>query len=131
MVVIARHILRNIAAKAPVIARRFFDDGEPRLTRELVQTLLAHTYTTHVRELESLLWMSISQSTGDALELTDELKGQQTDDPAATLAASEVTPEAIRAALDRNGGSREQAWRDLGLANRHVLKRLMKKHGLQ
>ncbi len=128
---IARHLLRNIAAKDAVIAKRFFDEGEPRLTRELVQTLLAHTYTTHVRELESLLWMSISQSTGDGLELTDDLKEEHAASPAAVLAASEVTPEAIRAALDRNGGSREEAWRDLGLANRHVLKRLMRKHGLQ
>jgi transcriptional regulator with GAF, ATPase, and Fis domain len=41
-----------------------------------------------------------------------------------------VGPDAIRAALARAGGVRERAWRDLGLANRHVLKRLIKKHGI-
>ncbi|HEX7665916.1 MAG TPA: hypothetical protein VF407_15420, partial [Polyangiaceae bacterium] len=71
------------------------------------------------------------QSSGDTLELTDDLKEEHVASPAAIAAAAEITPEAIKAALERNNGSREQAWRDLGLANRHVLKRLMKKHGLQ
>jgi transcriptional regulator with GAF, ATPase, and Fis domain len=38
--------------------------------------------------------------------------------------------EEIAAALERHAGVRERVWRELGLANRYVLKRLMKKHGL-
>jgi transcriptional regulator with GAF, ATPase, and Fis domain len=42
-----------------------------------------------------------------------------------------LTAEDVRAALDRVGGVHEKAWRELGLANRHVLKRLVKKLGLR
>ena len=38
--------------------------------------------------------------------------------------------EEIVAALERHASVREKVWRELGLANRYVLKRLMKKHGL-
>jgi transcriptional regulator with GAF, ATPase, and Fis domain len=34
------------------------------------------------------------------------------------------------AALERSGGVRELAWRDLGLRSRDQLKRLMKKYGI-
>jgi transcriptional regulator with GAF, ATPase, and Fis domain len=37
----------------------------------------------------------------------------------------------IRAALEKHGGRQEPAWRELGLASRHVLHRLMKKHGIR
>jgi len=42
----------------------------------------------------------------------------------------DLSADVVRAAIER-AGSQEQAWRDLGLANRHVLKRLVKKHGLR
>jgi len=132
---LARHILRTIAAKDEVIASRFFDrpkgkPAEPRISCTLAQRLVAHDYTTHVRELESLLWTSIAQSTGDTLEVTDDLEPAGDASKPSARAARELTPEIIRAALERSGGSREDAWRELGLANRHVLKRLIKKYDL-
>ena len=42
-----------------------------------------------------------------------------------------LTADDVRAALERAGGVPDKAWRDLGLANRHVLKRLVKKFGLR
>ena len=37
----------------------------------------------------------------------------------------------VREALERCGGVQGKAWRELGLANRYVLKRLMQKYGLR
>ena len=131
---LAKHLLRKIAHEDKVIASRFFEsaDGsepEPRMSCELIHALVTHRYATHIRELESLLWTSISQSRGSILELPDELE-PAADDAPQKLPTENVTAEMIREALERSGGSREEAWRALGLANRHVLKRLIKKHGL-
>ena len=48
----------------------------------------------------------------------------------ASIDVRSLTAEDVRAAIAKSG-SHDQAWRDLGLANRHVLKRLVKKHGLR
>jgi transcriptional regulator with GAF, ATPase, and Fis domain len=92
--------------------------------------LTQHTYTTHVRQLEGLLWASLSSSTGDSLELTDAVKSELLSKVSSTE-AREVTAEQVDAALQRAGGVQGRAWRELGLANRYVLKRLIKKFGLQ
>ena len=41
-----------------------------------------------------------------------------------------LTAEEIRSALDKHHGVREKVWRELGLPNRYVLQRLMKRYGL-
>ena len=41
-----------------------------------------------------------------------------------------LTAEDVMGALERAGGVHEKAWRELGLGNRHVLRRLMKKHNI-
>jgi two-component system nitrogen regulation response regulator GlnG/two-component system response regulator HydG len=133
---IARHLLRKICREDAVIGRRFGgDDGEPRVSVALVRALLEHSYTTNVRELESLLWTSIGESTGDVVDLTsgvrDALAPAHREPGAdARAMAREIGKEEIVASLARNGGKRELVWRELGMANRYVLKRLMKKHGL-
>ena len=38
--------------------------------------------------------------------------------------------EQIQAALEKHRGVRERVWRELGMANRYVLQRLMKKLGI-
>src|SRR5262249_46232679 len=85
-----------------------------------------HHYTTHVRELSSLLWRSLSTSEGGSLELTRavraELRARE-----APVGSRELTREVIQAALDQHGGVQAKAWRALGLPNRHVLRRLMVK----
>lgn len=40
-----------------------------------------------------------------------------------------VSREELRAALDRHAGVKDAVWRELGLSSRHVLTRLMRKHG--
>jgi two-component system nitrogen regulation response regulator GlnG/two-component system response regulator HydG len=134
---IARHLLRRIAASDADIGERFFDgwtgrEGEPRLSVPLVRALVAHDYTTHVRELEALLWSSLASSSDGTVELTpavrEELAAMSRASPGTDTRG--VTAEMLRAAMERHQGVQEKVWRDLGFANRYVLKRLLKKHGM-
>jgi two-component system nitrogen regulation response regulator GlnG/two-component system response regulator HydG len=102
---LARHIARRLAP----------GDDQP-LSLDTTRRLMNVAFTTHVRQIDALL------SRRDADD--DSLAGS----PVASR--DDLSREAIVDALARCGGVREQAWRDLGLASRYVLKRLMKKHGL-
>ena len=138
IVLIARHLLRRIATEDAEIASRFLDRSgatvEPRISSTLARALTRHTYRAHCRELEALLWRSIATSQGDELELTAEvlgdLAGEATSVPSSRRATQELSIEEVRAALERANGVQERAWRELGLANRYVLKRLIAKMGL-
>ncbi len=136
---LARHLLQRRARKDAPIGARFFAgwdgrSGEPRLAPALVRALVSHRYTTHVRELDALLLRSLVGSRGATLELTDEVEAEI--DPAAPERAGgaaqppEWTAEQIRASLEKHRGVREKVWRELGMPNRYVLQRLMKKHDL-
>ena len=135
---LARHLLQRAAAEDPAIGERFFAHwdgrtGEPRIALDLMRTLVLHAYSTHIRELEVLLWAALSESSGDTAELVPEVERALTEgapSQAPRVDVRDLTAEVIRAAIER-AGSHERAWRDLGLANRHVLKRLVKKHGLR
>jgi two-component system nitrogen regulation response regulator GlnG/two-component system response regulator HydG len=129
---VARHLLRTLARGTDALAERLrARAGEPRLSCELAVTLGHHLYTLHVRELQALLFRAALESPGDVVDLTAgtrQLLGLTGE--SAGAAPREVTREDVVAALDRHAGVREKVWRDLGLPNRHVLKRLLKKHGL-
>jgi two-component system nitrogen regulation response regulator GlnG/two-component system response regulator HydG len=135
---LARHLLRRAAIQDPEIGARFFEAwdgkrGEPRLAIGLVKTLIAHAYTTHIRELDLLLWASLASSAEGIAENTPDVESAMTSgEPSqrGRLDVRTLTADDLRAALERAGGVHEKAWRELGLANRHVLKRLLKKHGL-
>jgi DNA-binding NtrC family response regulator len=132
---IARHLLRRHARKDAPIGVRFFAgwdgaQGEPRLTPALVRALVTHRYTTNVRELDSFLLRALVASRGSSLELPDDVASEIVRAHKPRLASQPYTAEQIRAALDRHAGVREKVWRELGMANRYVLKRLMKKYGI-
>jgi DNA-binding NtrC family response regulator len=144
---LARHLLEKAAAESPEIAGRFFEpSGEPRVEPALVELLLRHAYAANVRELESLLWAALQGSPGDRVILTDELReeaathagaepagpgsGIGASAPATRPACREPTPDEIRESLRRNDGSVTKSARALGLPNRFVLYRLMKKLGI-
>ena len=133
---LARHLLRRAAHDDPAIGERFFEGwdgktGEPRLSIELVRTLVTHSYVTHIRELDVMLWASLGQSTGNVAEdieapdASDE-EGSQ----ASTVDVRTLTEQDVRAAIEAAGGVHDKAWRAMGLSNRHVLKRLVKKFGI-
>jgi len=135
---IARYLLRGLMATDPELAGRFATQGadplqlEPRLSTALAAALVGHRYRLEVRELETLLWTALASSESGQLELTPEVRAQLDAEVMEEESTSprELTPEAIQACLDRNHGNQERAWRDLGLKNRWVLVRLIKKHGL-
>jgi two-component system nitrogen regulation response regulator GlnG/two-component system response regulator HydG len=130
---IARHVVLRICSKDPQLGERYLRNwdgqrGEPRLSAQLMQALVRHDYTTHVRELEALLWRSIESSSGRTLELTSDVR-TQIRERAPARGPAEITADDLRASLQRNDGVLERVWRDLRLPNRHALRRLMRKHG--
>ncbi|MBM4363118.1 MAG: sigma-54-dependent Fis family transcriptional regulator, partial [Deltaproteobacteria bacterium] len=69
---LARHLLRRLAAGNPTLATRFFAGGtprgEPRLSLPLVRHLLQIPYPTNTRDLERQLLMAIERSRAESLE---------------------------------------------------------------
>jgi two-component system nitrogen regulation response regulator GlnG/two-component system response regulator HydG len=124
---IARSLMQRAVREAPEVANRFFTDGLPRIEVALIERLLVHRYSHHVRELEGLLWQSMAESRSDTLELTPAL-GERLGRPQAP--AAEIGADDVRRALERHGGNQSRAFRDLGLKNRYALIRLMKRHGI-
>ena len=139
---LARHLLRRAALQDHAIGERFFEGwdgkiGEPRLAIELMKALVTHEYTTHIRELDVLLWASLASSTDATAELTSEVtaglavEGGEQSMRGPEIDVKALTADDVRAAIAKAGGVHDKAWRELGLANRHVLKRLVKKFGLR
>jgi DNA-binding NtrC family response regulator len=137
---LARHLLRRIAAKDPQLGRRFFSQwdgrrGEPRLSAALARALTLHDYSRHTRELEALLWRALATSPGTFLDLTvevEEMLQPRSDVPGKPqpLASPEVTADEVRQALARHAGVKDRVWRELGLPSRHALRRLIQKYGI-
>ncbi|HSU40373.1 MAG TPA: hypothetical protein VLJ38_12430, partial [Polyangiaceae bacterium] len=108
-------------------------------------------YTTHTRELRSVLWCALTESTGDRLELTpgvaralgrgeDAVAKRLSPMPTVTVSTSQssgteppralydtATREQIEASLAKHEGNVASAAEELGFKNRYVLYRLMKK----
>lgn len=130
---LARHLVRSIAGRDAAVGERFLEGwdgatGEPRFSGRLMSALALHRYSTHVRELESLLWISMQSSPAGELECTDEV-GKAIRLPIRGRDPDAVSCEELQAALERNKGMKERVWRDLGLSSRHALTRLMRKLG--
>lgn len=123
---LAAELLRAAASENPAL-----EAGGATLEPELVDALLRHTYTTHVRELSAMLWAAIT-SGGGRVGLTDEVRARLVPRPSLATPAgpAEPTPEDIVAALAAHGGNVSAAARTLGLSSRFALHRLMRKHGI-
>ena len=133
-----RHLLYQAAASDPAIGSRFFDTHEhtgrmrPRIDVKLVDALLRHRYSTHVRELSRLLWLTMSGSRGHTLRIVPEVE-EILDLPGheeTGTAPTELSAELIVETLERCEGVQARAWKELGLRNRFQLRRLMKKYGI-
>lgn len=125
---LALHLLRGVAGDDPELAGRFFEGQHPRLSPALVRALIGQEWRTHVRQLQRLLWASLQASPGAYLTPPPEEVPGDTHTPA--VDPTTLSPEVIQEALDRHGGRQSAVWKELGLSSRHVLKRLLKKHGL-
>jgi two-component system nitrogen regulation response regulator GlnG/two-component system response regulator HydG len=151
---LAAYLVRE-AARTDASVGRFFPDENvgawPRLSQRLLEALVDRRYSTHVRELDNLLWESIANSKGDCLELTpaaparrasapphdasDAAEGPATQrstlPPIGPTSPEEPDAARIQACIDEHNGKLEDAWRALGLANRYALRRLVAKYGLE
>jgi len=150
IVLLAIDVARRVARNDSEVARKLFPDGElrrlPRFGFDLVRALVTHDYTTHVRELEALLFRVLASGS----PASDEGFGPPSTRPIApspprvapsTLPpppnaevdhdGAELTRARIQEVLDQHNGVLELAWRALGLSSRHALARLVKKHGVE
>jgi two-component system nitrogen regulation response regulator GlnG/two-component system response regulator HydG len=138
-----RHMLVQIARSDSAVAKLVFPDSnpdaDPRLPAPWVEALVRRAYTAHYRELENLLWKALAAERGTELSAGAALGAiEHTAAPASDGSSPPVgpdgealRPEDIQACLDRHNGAIEQTWRALGLGSRHVLARLISKHGLE
>lgn len=122
---LVQHLMARIATEQPDLGARFLTgpNGVASVHPSLVENLLRAPLPLNVREIEVLLWSAIAASPADRLELPPRV--HRTASKHARLG-----PDEIRAALVAEGGSVELAAAALGLPNRFVLYRLLKKHGL-
>lgn len=135
---IARHLLTGIAARDPAIIAPFLGttgSSIPRLSPALMASLVRHHYTTHVRELEAFLWQALSGSHGGYLDLTPEMSFAFTPPGEEGGAKGPVDPmsvtkEQLMESLTRHKGVQARVWKELGLTNRFVLRRLLKKYDI-
>ncbi|MCC6555549.1 MAG: sigma-54-dependent Fis family transcriptional regulator [Polyangiaceae bacterium] len=137
-----QHLLARVARATPALAARYFEQraggvAEARVDGHLVEALLQHRFSLHTRELERLMWVALGTSPGDVLTLTPELRAAMKIDETAPERASAPSTDPrtvgraeIEAALAAVGGSITEAARELGLKNRFVLYRLMKRLGM-
>ncbi len=137
-----RHLLRVIARDSQDIAVRLFagadPSGEPRVAVGFVDALVRRCYTTHVRELEGLIWRALTEGPESVLDgpVTEpaglaEAHPKRAPPSRGKVAPGSISAAAIEAALAQHDGSVERAWHALGLGSRHVLTRLMTKHGVR
>ncbi|HET7502108.1 MAG TPA: sigma 54-interacting transcriptional regulator [Kofleriaceae bacterium] len=135
---LVRHLLSRAGASNEDVRRRFFEQRvdalEPRVDPALIDRLLRHELRSNTRELAQLLWQALAESSGDAVELTPGVVQRLSHvAPGSTTGATtsgELDRSRIEAALSAAKGSVTRAARALGLKNRFVLYRLMKKVGL-
>jgi two-component system nitrogen regulation response regulator GlnG/two-component system response regulator HydG len=131
---LVRHLLHRLCQSAGEhLLARFFERrggayAEPRIDPDLIELFLRHRYTTHARELERLLWLALSTSPDDFVCATAELRAEL--GSSAPEPEIEVDQSAVEAALAASGGNITRATRLLGLRNRYVLYRLMRKFGI-
>ena len=126
--VLVHHLLGRLVEKMPELGPRFFGAGVARIEPGLIEALLRHAYTHHLRELDRLLWVSVSSSPADFIALTPAVE-KEIRIPVVERAAEPDRSE-VEAALAAAEGSVTRAAERLGLPNRFALYRLMKKHGI-
>jgi len=130
---LVRHLLGRVAAGNDEVRGRFFeargDDLVPRVAPALIDRLLRHTFRTNTRELAQILWQALAESRGDMVELTGGVV-QRLTEAAPVRAPDEIGRAQIEAALAAADGNVTRAARALGVKNRFVLYRLMRKLGV-
>ena len=99
---------------------------------DLVVRLLRHPFTHHVRELERLVWLALGTAEADYIGVTPDVDARARRRAGASPRPTRPTldRDTLARALADHGRSPTRAAKALGLKNRYVLLRLLKKHGL-
>ncbi len=131
---LVRHVLDRLAREMPDVAARFFEEKDgvrgPKIEPALVEGLLSHRYTHHLRELERLVWTSVSTSREGFLACTPEVLAELRIEASKTPGDAELDEATVRSALDAAENNVTRAAKALGLKNRFALYRVMKRHGI-
>ena len=131
---LVRHLLRLIARDDAELRARFFRaDGDPNLSPQLLTLLIRSPVAGNVRDLRNTLWRSLAESKGGILDWPPSVPSLASVAPRDTGSippAEDSERERIVQAFERNAGSLEKTWRELGLSSRFALSRLLKKHGI-
>jgi two-component system nitrogen regulation response regulator GlnG/two-component system response regulator HydG len=119
---LVRHILQttNVPAGAT---------EEPAVPLKVMRGLLRYPFTAGMRELRLLLWRALSGGGDPAALSVPATPGEAA--PAPRPSNSMPSVEEVQRCLDENNGVLEQTWRALGLKNRFVLLRLVKRYDLE
>jgi len=125
---IARHLTREIAKRDPEIGSKYFVRDEPQFSEALIDMLLTLPYQTNVRELARVLWQAVRRGEGPRIQAPSILSLQASAAPLRperTDRKTGLSRARVLEVLNAVGWVREQAWRELGLANRYQLRRLL------
>jgi two-component system nitrogen regulation response regulator GlnG/two-component system response regulator HydG len=114
---IIRHMVRRSAAP-----------GEPDIELNVMRNLVQRSYPLNVRELEARLWQDPASASGSLDSAVQASSSQLASFQAAPAA---LTAERIQQCLDENNGSLQATFKALGMKNRFVLLRMIKRHGLE
>jgi two-component system nitrogen regulation response regulator GlnG/two-component system response regulator HydG len=128
-------LLGRIARDNPLLADRFFERrrgerAEPKIAPDFVIRLLRHSFTHHVRELDRILWLAIGSAEDDYIGVTEAVDAELAQLVDAASDTAEIGREELVQALREHGRSPTRIAKALGVKNRYVLHRLLKKHGL-
>ncbi len=133
---IVLHLLRDMALRTPSVKSRFFESSGsgrevPRVDIELIRRLITHQFTHHVRELDTILRTAVVGSSGNIISITDDVEPMlDVPEEGGATRHDEVSREQLLAALKENEWHQAKTWKALGLKNRYVLRRLLKKYDI-
>lgn len=127
-------LLSRISRDNPDLVDRFFERrrgarAEPKIAPDFVIRLLRHPFTHHVRELDRIVWLAIGSAEDDYIGVTEAVDAELSN-PGSPSDVAEIRREDLVRALREHGRSPTRIARALGVKNRFVLHRLLKKHGL-
>jgi two-component system, NtrC family, response regulator HydG len=124
---LVRSLLERARKESPALDRFGTQRGGawmPRLEPKLVERLLEGDHPANVRGLDRTLWEAMGASPHDFVAAPPVADEPQTD-PCVT--PEQIDEAEVRAALEKSGGNIAVAARSLGLKNRQVLHRIVKK----
>lgn len=134
------HLFRSLGAADPSLASRFDPVApagggfNPLCEPRFVEALLRHDYELNSRELERIVRTALSSSKNRYVALTPEVEAELAPRESVGDVASAdpltLDHETVARVLAEAQGSPTEAAKRLGLKNRHVFYRLMKKYGL-